>query len=1236
MFENKTCGGRALRIAFGITLVLLLSGSAGALSNSGGGSWAYYKDIAISNSGSALSDYQVLVNLTSANFPTNAQASGADIRFTDASGAELSYWIESWDYAGRSANTWVKVPSVGVGATTIRMWYGNPSATSASNGTGTFDLFDNFDGASLDASKWDVNTGANYSISGGNIKIKGQGTEWHFGKPSIYSKSSFNDYIIGVRVSQDLDNSLGDINYWLMDATHYYAIQHETRTAGADNDFVFNDGSTLGIFADYRYEWNVNEWVRYTLKIHSSVLDFERVSETDATRKVAGINIGNSKNFATTGRKIGLSGDGALSGSNFVVDWIFVRKYASSGPSVSVGVEMPVLSNSGGGSWQYYKDITISNAGSALSNYQVLVSLNSGNFPTNAQASGADIRFTDAGGAELNYWIENWDYAGRSAKVWVNVKSIPAGASSIRMWYGNPSAGNSSNGKRTFVFFDDFESYQLGEKPTGWQFTTPGEYIVSTDYRYDGEKSIKFQASNWADQMTTHDSQPISNFVYQAKGYATSSSYGEHGIVVNKCPGFWCSPYQDFYFEFTFSSSNTMRTRYKSPNHIDSSHSTTGYFNTNEWNTLEIRSFNGGIELYVNGNKAYEDQNFGVVEFDKFGLGDDAHDGRTSYWDQLIVRKYAFPEPSVSVGAEQANSGLVGYWSFDGNAQDSSGSGNHGTISGATFVQGVSGQALSFDGVDDYVNVGDKDSLNPHLNSMTIEAWVKTSDADSLGRIYAKGTHGGSQRGYSLQLYPGTGGKVSLIFGTGHEHILRSDASITDGLWKHIVGVIDRTGNMELYINNVKQSTTIDVSDHSGVDIGANTYNACIGVSCSTNGVPGLSEYLNGIIDEVRIYNRALNASEIQAHYNALAPVLTTITVTPSPATVASGSTQTFTALPRDQFGNSITATVTWSSSNLSVGTINAAGVFTAVAAGTTTVTATSGSVSGSATVTVSTLSGIITGTVTSTAGAAIQGATLIVAPGDVVFAIATTNAAGSYSMSIAPGIHNVTASASGFASSTATVTVSSGATITQNFALQPTSTYTSVIASISNASGSKGSNVSVPIIITNATNVAAGTITLSFYPSIVEVTGVSAGDLGTPVYNINNAAGTVTITASSPTGRSGTVTFANVILKAVGTNGSISPLNLNVSILSDANGNKITCIEKSGVFTVSAFIKGDVNGDGSINVIDALFVSQYTVGIRTLSSSQLAAADVNGDGQVTVVDALFIAQYTVGLRQSL
>ena len=83
------------------------------------------------------------------------------------------------------------------------------------------------------------------------------------------------------------------------------------------------------------------------------------------------------------------------------------------------------------------------------------------------------------------------------------------------------------------------------------------------------------------------------------------------------------------------------------------------------------------------------------------------------------------------------------------------------------------------------------------------------------------------------------------------------------------------------------------------------------------------------------------------------APVLTTISVTPSPVTVVQGNTQTFTASPKDQFGKPIVASIVWSSRNTTVGAISASGVLTAVSAGTTAVTATSGSVKGTASVTV-------------------------------------------------------------------------------------------------------------------------------------------------------------------------------------------------------------------------------------------------------------------------------------------
>ncbi len=123
-YDHHIRGGRTFRISVGTLLIfLILGGGANSLSNNGGGTWQYYRDITINNTGSALTDYQVLVTLDSSNFPTGAQIDGDDIRF-EQGGAELNYWFEKWDHVGKSALVWVKVTGVPIGNSVMRMWYG--------------------------------------------------------------------------------------------------------------------------------------------------------------------------------------------------------------------------------------------------------------------------------------------------------------------------------------------------------------------------------------------------------------------------------------------------------------------------------------------------------------------------------------------------------------------------------------------------------------------------------------------------------------------------------------------------------------------------------------------------------------------------------------------------------------------------------------------------------------------------------------------------------------------------------------------------------------------------------------------------------------------------------------------------------------------------------------------------------------------------------------------------------
>lgn len=108
--------------------------------------WQYQKEITIhENSGNTLTDYQVLIELKEGDCPSKAKSDGADIRFTDTQGDELSYWIDEFDSSNKSAKIWVKVPGIPAnGEARIMMYYGNSSASSMSDGDATFDFFADF------------------------------------------------------------------------------------------------------------------------------------------------------------------------------------------------------------------------------------------------------------------------------------------------------------------------------------------------------------------------------------------------------------------------------------------------------------------------------------------------------------------------------------------------------------------------------------------------------------------------------------------------------------------------------------------------------------------------------------------------------------------------------------------------------------------------------------------------------------------------------------------------------------------------------------------------------------------------------------------------------------------------------------------------------------------------------------------------------------------------------------
>ncbi len=110
-------------------------------------SWLFRRDLLISNPGAtALTDFQVKVELNNTNFDFSyPKPDGSDIRIADNDGSTLlPFWVEEWDNDQAHAVIWVKIPDIPASGTTIYLYYGNTNALSVSNGTSTFNFFDDF------------------------------------------------------------------------------------------------------------------------------------------------------------------------------------------------------------------------------------------------------------------------------------------------------------------------------------------------------------------------------------------------------------------------------------------------------------------------------------------------------------------------------------------------------------------------------------------------------------------------------------------------------------------------------------------------------------------------------------------------------------------------------------------------------------------------------------------------------------------------------------------------------------------------------------------------------------------------------------------------------------------------------------------------------------------------------------------------------------------------------------
>ncbi len=219
-----------------------------------------------------------------------------------------------------------------------------------------------------------------------------------------------------------------------------------------------------------------------------------------------------------------------------------------------------------------------------------------------------------------------------------------------------------------------------------------------------------------------------------------------------------------------------------------------------------------------------------------------------------------YPKSPVYITPVQPDpAGLVAYYPFDGNLKDSSGKGNNGTmVREPTWVTGKIGQAMSFDGLRDFVEVPDSASLDI-ADALTMAAWVNPRSTGDHRWLLAKAMWGAAET-YGLGIT--NTGRIECGVSINNAWTYRqSTETIGNGTWSHIVGQYSPPF-IRVFING-KLSEEWNVGTSK---INTNNHNLLIGKQTQ-------NQFYGGSADEVRIYNRALSPEEILGLAGETAPV---------------------------------------------------------------------------------------------------------------------------------------------------------------------------------------------------------------------------------------------------------------------------------------------------------------------------------------------------------------------------
>ncbi|MFH1601459.1 MAG: DUF2341 domain-containing protein [Candidatus Shapirobacteria bacterium] len=516
--------------------------------------------------------------------------------------------------------------------------------------------------------------------------------------------------------------------------------------------------------------------------------------------------------------------------------------------------------------WLYRKAVSITNAGTAQTDYQVALTLDTAT-PIAAgkmQADCADIRITDINGRIIPHWIEenNPGCDDAATKIWAKVPTIPTSGATVYVYYGNPSTSDSQNGNEVFDFFDDFNSTLDIAKWTSSESPTINSGVLELNSTSTKEGIVGSTALDTQNSIMTFKTKISSATLGTARnGFSNTTDLSLSFFA------------DDDAYVYNYSGSNdqvfTSHNENIANNDNNNTEDTNYHVYQLVWSTSNTKFYQDGNLEHTASTQFANETCYPRFEHEAAG------GALTNSIDWVTVRKYAATEPSAGeAGSEQQSPGPAAYWKFDEGygtqAKDSTQNSHHftsftGSPAWQTEDMCISGKCLRFPTQASYASftVNSTSPLNLGASNFTISNWQKVFQPVTHGSgIMGRYPHNTS---YNGNFSTGISDNLTTYFfmhrnTSGSLQSYGIDYTSYFGKWIY-VSWVKSGSSLYLYVDGeLKQTFTPSIS----FDI---TFSGVPFYLSNTGWAPGTMANLT--IDDLKIYPYARTAEQIKTDYNS-------------------------------------------------------------------------------------------------------------------------------------------------------------------------------------------------------------------------------------------------------------------------------------------------------------------------------------------------------------------------------